>query len=106
MDLLTVGCDAAIVVLTILASWYSYKLIKATGTAGAQFGWWTILPAVMVYAAIIRTITLLCAMGLICDDIQDIMVIAMFVFWAGITVFLFGMCKATHEIIKRNGNCK
>jgi len=104
MDVVVASLDAIIVVLTAIACWISIRLTITTSRGGVKWGWWSILPLVIGYALVLRAIVLLCVLSIINPDIESQATSYMVIFWAGLTVFLYGMCEVTKKIISKN--CK
>ncbi len=98
---LIIACDAIIIVMAIVATWLSVRLVCIVNRGMARTGWWTILPLVLAFAVVNRVLTLLTIVGVI-DDSLGMIPASMLVFWIGLAVFIRGMVTAAYEIMIQN----
>jgi hypothetical protein len=96
---LPVFAAGIIVLLAIGTFWYSVVLVGHVVGGNQRYGWWTLFPAVMLYAVILRMIIFVSlAVGEL--GVADIARSMMVFFWIGLLVFTINLSHSAEQVKK------
>ncbi len=98
LDLLLVTLNFLTVILGVLVSYYSYKLIGCLNS-GFKTGWWTLLPIIFTYLTITRVFILFISLGYFEGEGTELLVAIQFPFWIGAFIFIFGLYKTAKKML-------
>ena len=85
---------------------YSILLIRCLN-GWYSTGWWSVLPAAFIYAAINRVFVLLISMGeLPAADLSEIVAASTLPFWILMAVFVYGLYSGIRKVMNDPLGCR
>ena len=85
-----------VVVTSIITLWYSIHLMAVVDHS-RKFGWWSVLPVVILYGVINRVAVLICSTGY--SPVSSEWISAMILpLWIGLLVFVRGLYNSAYDL--------
>jgi hypothetical protein len=88
--------DLAIVIVAIVTLWYSIRLMVVLDHV-RNYGWWTVLPIVLLYGVMNRTVVLLTEIGYTpySPEFLSAMILPL---WVGLLIYVRGLYSSAHDL--------